>query len=698
MKQGLPTLDISEEIHRHVVVAHGTEETYQGHPTTLLMPDGRTVFCVWTYGHGGPCGPMARSDDAGRTWIRIDHELPAGFHRHSNCPSIYRMVDRDAKERLWVFSAQPMIPRIMSEDGGKTWQEMKPLGFPCVMAFSSIVRLQSGAYLGMFHRSAGGINGQSGPWHPLEVVQSQTADGGLTWSNPRVVAAVPDKLPCEPFVFRSPHGDELCCLMRENTYLPAPRNRPDLPHAHYRRWGRSLVMLSGDEGATWSAPVEASWGLGGDRPQGVQTPDGRLVIAFRDMTNGSPTWGHFVAWVGTYADIRAGGSGQYKVKLLHDHSGEADTGYPGLELLPDGSILATTYVKCEPGPAKHSVVSVRFALKELDDMLNAWERDGRRGSCHTMIDYATIRGFNYQPSWGSCGLETFGPPFDAGLVATEMGRGKRYFPGINALRIWLSHQAFLRHGAAHFLPRLEAMLAAGDALGLRFVVTLFNGWHSWPPFGGITRGQVGDWVATEPATDVFTPYVEAVVGAHARDPRVLLWDLCNEPMNSTLSPDDQAVILAWLKRMGTLVRAQGVAAPVCIGAVPVLAQVKMVEPLCDVITWHPYYAWNAWIKSPDLFLKDLDETVAFIKTTGKPMLATETGWGAMEDAKRAEVLKFELGALHDRGIGFLAHLLHHTLVADGHRPEHGPMSNAGYMAFVEADGSLRPHHEVFNEF
>jgi len=80
-----------------------------------------------------------------------------------------------------------------------------------------------------------------------------------------------------------------------------------------------------------------------------------------------------------------------------------------------------------------------------------------------MDDYSNIRGFNYQPSWGSCGLETFGPDFDADLVAIEMGRGKKYFPGINTLRIWLSHQAFLRYGAEAFLSRLEAMLAAGDA-------------------------------------------------------------------------------------------------------------------------------------------------------------------------------------------------------------------------------------------
>jgi len=311
--------------------------------------------------------------------------------------------------------------------------------------------------------------------------------------------------------------------------------------------------------------------------------------------------------------------------------------------------------------------------------------------------YESVRGFNYQPSWGSCGLETFGPDCDADLVAVEMGRGKRYFPGINTLRIWLSHQAFLRYGADAFLPRLEAMLAAGDVLGLKFVVTLFNGWHSWPPFGGITREQI-NWANAECATDVFTPYVEAVVGAHAKDPRVLLWDLCNEPTNSTGSESDQASIIKWLTEMGHCVRANGAAAPICVGALPGLDQVKLVEPICDVITWHPYYAWNSWIKTRERFLADLDSIVDFIRCTGKPMLVTETGWGAMDDAKRAEVLGVELGAFRERGLGFLVHLLHHTLVADGHRPAYGPISQAGYMAVIEADGSLRAGHDVFNNY
>ncbi len=351
MKEELPAIDISKERDRHVFVARGTEELYHGHPTTLLMPDGKTMFCVWTYGHGGGCGPMARSDDAGRTWTRIDNEMPRGFTAHRNCPSIYRMMDSFGTERLWVFSGHPKMPRILSEDGGRSWREMPALGFPCVMAFSSVVRLKNGNYLGMFHRQANGLTGELDNSPPV-LVQSETFDGGVTWSDPCVVVAIPGKMPCEPYVFCSPDGGELCCIMRENT-----------------RTGHSMVMFSSDEGETWSAPVKTCWGLTGDRHQGVYAKDGRLVIAFRDMSPESPTYGHFVAWVGKYDDIRNGRPGHYRIKLLHSHAG-CDCGYPGIVSLPNGSIVATTYIKYGSGNEKHSVVCVRFNLDELDKRID----------------------------------------------------------------------------------------------------------------------------------------------------------------------------------------------------------------------------------------------------------------------------------------------------------------------------------------
>ena len=75
--QKLPVVDISNETNRHVIIAQGTEKVYQGHPTTLLMPDGKTMFAVWCIEHGGYAGPMARSEDGGLTWKRLEtRELP----------------------------------------------------------------------------------------------------------------------------------------------------------------------------------------------------------------------------------------------------------------------------------------------------------------------------------------------------------------------------------------------------------------------------------------------------------------------------------------------------------------------------------------------------------------------------------------------------------------------------------------------
>ncbi len=102
----LPLIDISAETDRHVVIAAGSETVYQGHPTTLLMPDGKTMFCVWSVGHGGPSGTMARSDDGGLTWERLDDQLPREFSTYVNCPSIYRMTDEKGVSRIWVFVAQ----------------------------------------------------------------------------------------------------------------------------------------------------------------------------------------------------------------------------------------------------------------------------------------------------------------------------------------------------------------------------------------------------------------------------------------------------------------------------------------------------------------------------------------------------------------------------------------------------------------
>ena len=365
-KAAMRILDVSQETRRHVFLARATPEEYHAHPTTTMLADNRTILAVWNIGHGGHAGPMARSEDGGLTWRRMDDALPANYRNFKNCPSIYRITDPQGKERIWIFAARTLsekespreipgrlqgyMPRIVSEDDGRTWRELPPLGdriamenpFRNVMTFSSIVRLKDGSSLGMFHRGSG--LGEGGT---LQVLQSVTRDGGFTWSTPVIAAdghQLDGKLPCEPYVFRAPEDDELCCIMREN-----------------KRTGTSLMMFSRDEGKTWSKPVDTPWGLTGDRHHGIRLPDGRLVIVFR---NSAPlAAAHFIAWVGTYDDIRRGRPGQYRVSLLRTFK---DGFYPGIHLLPDGTIVATTYATYQKDDPGCSIVSVRFTIAEID--------------------------------------------------------------------------------------------------------------------------------------------------------------------------------------------------------------------------------------------------------------------------------------------------------------------------------------------
>jgi hypothetical protein len=78
-------------------------------------------------------------------------------------------------------------------------------------------------------------------------------------------------------------------------------------------------------------------------------------------------------------------------------------------------------------------------------------------------------------------------------------------------------------------------------------------------------------------------------------------------------------------------------------------------------------------------------------------MASETVWSGADNGARVEVMRYTLGELVKRDIGFIAHGLHHSLVADLHDEAYGPV-HLGRFEFINADGSLRAGHEAFNEF
>lgn len=343
------TVDLADDVARQVVIAQGTAEVYQGHPTTVLLPDGKTMYCVWTYGHGGVCGPLKRSDDGGRTWSEL-LPVPESWKTVRNCPAIYRLTDPKGVARLVVYAgAGPdgKMHQSHSLDDGKTWSPMVSNGLGCVMPFCTIVPIEGGKkLLGLTNIRRPGETKET---RSNVLSQSVSTDGGLTWTPWRVILDLPGLKPCEPWVVRAPDGKQLLCLIRENAKRIA------------------FYMTSNDEGRTWTPVKPLPPGLYGDRHVARYAPDGRLVVCMRDTGGayGSPTSTHFIAWVGRYEDIVNDRDGQYRIKLLHSFKG-GDNGYPGVEVLSDGTFVATTYIKYRAGPEKNSVVSTRFKLSETD--------------------------------------------------------------------------------------------------------------------------------------------------------------------------------------------------------------------------------------------------------------------------------------------------------------------------------------------
>ena len=337
-----PEVDISDETERQVVVMRGSKDMDYEHPHTLLMPDNKTMFCVWSVGHGGHCGPMKRSDDGGRSWSEL-LPVPESWQKTHNCPTIHRVIGSDRNPRLIVFALDRggQMVQSISEDGGRSWSEMKPTGLGATVPPIRVVPIEGGKqHLILYHRQP-------------NTYQSISADGGLTWGKEQSVAARYDCMPCEPDVIRSPDGRQLTAIMREQ----------------WRAYN-SMLITSDDEGRTWRSLRESSLEVTGDRHMGRYAPDGRLVIVFRDNSLDTPFKpneyrtdpGRFVAWVGTYEDLVNSRPGQYRILLLKSVLG---CGYPGLEILPDGTFVATTYIGLEPGE-QHSIASTRFRLDETD--------------------------------------------------------------------------------------------------------------------------------------------------------------------------------------------------------------------------------------------------------------------------------------------------------------------------------------------
>ncbi len=353
----IPLLDLADQKHRQIIVDKEPGQ-YLGHPTTVLLEDGKTIIAVYPKGHGRGAIVMKKSTDGGLTWSeRLP--VPENWATSLEVPTIHRVIDPQGKKRLILFSGLYPARMAVSEDDGETWTPLQPIGdWGGVVVMASVVELRTGKghYLAMFHDDGRFFRKDGAVTDTFTLYQTFSIDGGLNWSFPEAILKTTEIHLCEPGVIRSPHGKQLAALLREN-----------------RRRRNAFVIFSHDEGKTWTPLRELPAALTGDRHTGKYAPDGRLLISFRDTAHESPTQGDWVAWVGTYQDIVEGKEGQYRIRLM-DNKKDWDCAYPGVEVLPDGTFVLTTYGHWIEGEAPF-IVSVRLKLEELSEKVNGKDNE-----------------------------------------------------------------------------------------------------------------------------------------------------------------------------------------------------------------------------------------------------------------------------------------------------------------------------------
>ena len=321
---------------------------YLGHVSTIAWNDGKTILAAYPKGHGKGPIVLRRSDDGGKTWSdRLP--VPENWATSGETPTLFRVNDpKSGKPRILLFSGLKPARLARSDDDGATWTPLGPIGtWGGIVLMGDVIQRRDGSIVAFFHDDGRFFGPAAVRDAGFTLYAVESTDGGLTWGEPRAIWNGKDVHLCEPGLVASPDGKRHAMLLREN-----------------RRAKQSHIAFSDDEGRTWSGPREVDPALTGDRHVARYLPDGRLVISFRDTAADSPTKGDWVAWIGTWHDLEKGGPGQFRVRLK-DNRNAWDCAYPGVTVLPDGTIVALTYGHWTEGQPPW-ILGVRLTAAEVE--------------------------------------------------------------------------------------------------------------------------------------------------------------------------------------------------------------------------------------------------------------------------------------------------------------------------------------------
>jgi hypothetical protein len=245
-------------------------------------------------------------------------------------------------------------------------------------------------------------------------------------------------------------------------------------------------------------------------------------------------------------------------------------------------------------------------------------------------------GANFIPSDAINELEMFqAETFNPALIDKELGLGESI--GMNTMRVFLQDQLW-QQDAKGFTKRLDTFLGIAAKHHIRPLLVLFDScWETNPHLGPqhppIPGVHNSGWVqspgkarlmdkSVEPQLEA---YVKGVVGAFAKDERVLGWDVWNEPDNrgGDVARDEAAKVarveellpqvFAWARSVHPV---QPLTSGVWAGNWTDVAKesrttrIQLAES--DVITFHNY-GWP----------EEFEAKIVSLKPLGRPLICTE---------------------------------------------------------------------------
>ncbi|HEY0313442.1 MAG TPA: cellulase family glycosylhydrolase [Allosphingosinicella sp.] len=295
------------------------------------------------------------------------------------------------------------------------------------------------------------------------------------------------------------------------------------------------------------------------------------------------------------------------------------------------------------------------------------------GAAHQWYDgLPWLVGCNFTPSYAINQLEFWqAETFDPVAIDRELAWAAAL--GMNAVRVYL-HDLLWQQDPEGFAARIEIYLATADRHGIRTMLVLFDScWDPDPALGPQRDPAPGvhnsGWVQSPGMAALSDPaqherlrrYVTGVVAAFADDPRVLAWDIWNEPDNGPeVALCNRAVLAAksalvtpllveafrWAREAGP---SQPLTSAIWLGnwsADHRLSPIQRVQTAnSDVISFHNY-------GKPREFARRL----RWLKSFGRPILCTEymarsvgsTFQAILPKAKKHRVAAFSWGLVSGR--------------------------------------------------